>query len=74
MSLLTPEVVDEKLLALHGWRRDGPMIVRDFEFADFAAAMGFVNKVAALAEQANPTSTSAITGCGSVSSLTTLEA
>ena len=35
------------------WRREGDAIVRDFEVADFAAAMAFVNAVAGLAEAAN---------------------
>jgi 4a-hydroxytetrahydrobiopterin dehydratase len=35
------------------WRREGSEIVRDWEFADFAAAMQFVNRVAEAAEEAN---------------------
>jgi 4a-hydroxytetrahydrobiopterin dehydratase len=35
------------------WREDGAALVRDFEFADFATAMGFVNQVAEMAEAAN---------------------
>jgi 4a-hydroxytetrahydrobiopterin dehydratase len=35
------------------WRRDGDAIVRDLEFADFAAAMDYVNRVAEAAEEAN---------------------
>ena len=35
------------------WRREGDAIVRDVEVEDFAAAMGFVNAVAGLAEAAN---------------------
>lgn len=35
------------------WRREGEEIVRDREFADFAAAMRFVNRVADAAEEAN---------------------
>jgi 4a-hydroxytetrahydrobiopterin dehydratase len=37
--------------ALPGWQSDGQVISRTYEFADFAAAMVFVNAVAALAEQ-----------------------
>jgi 4a-hydroxytetrahydrobiopterin dehydratase len=46
---------DEVRQGLEGspWRREGDAIVRDFEVADFGAAMGFVNAVAALAEGAN---------------------
>ncbi|HWV85314.1 MAG TPA: 4a-hydroxytetrahydrobiopterin dehydratase [Capillimicrobium sp.] len=32
------------------WREDGDALVQDYEFADFAAAMLFVNKVAKVAE------------------------
>jgi len=35
------------------WREDGQELVRDFKFKDFAEAMGFVNRVADLAEEAN---------------------
>jgi 4a-hydroxytetrahydrobiopterin dehydratase len=35
------------------WRRDGDALVRDFEFADFAGAMAFVNRVADAAEEVN---------------------
>jgi 4a-hydroxytetrahydrobiopterin dehydratase len=35
-----------------GWTQDGDAISRDFEFADFAAAIAFVNRVADLAEEA----------------------
>ncbi len=35
-----------------GWERDGAAIARDWRFADFAAAMAFVNRVAEAAEAA----------------------
>jgi 4a-hydroxytetrahydrobiopterin dehydratase len=35
------------------WRREGDAIVRDWRFADFGAAIAFVERVAELAEQAN---------------------
>jgi 4a-hydroxytetrahydrobiopterin dehydratase len=35
------------------WRSEGDALVRDFEFADFAGAMAFVNRVAEAAEAAN---------------------
>jgi 4a-hydroxytetrahydrobiopterin dehydratase len=35
------------------WRRDGDEIVREWRFPDFAEAMGFVNRVAELAEESN---------------------
>jgi 4a-hydroxytetrahydrobiopterin dehydratase len=39
------------LAALPGWRRQGDVISRTYEFADFPTAMKFVNAVAALAEE-----------------------
>ena len=35
------------------WQREGDEIVRNLKFADFAAAMAFVNRVAQEAEEAN---------------------
>jgi 4a-hydroxytetrahydrobiopterin dehydratase len=35
------------------WRREGEALVCDREFADFAAAMAWVNRVAEAAEAAN---------------------
>ena len=35
------------------WREEDGALVRDLGFADFAAAMAFVNRVAAAAEEAN---------------------
>jgi 4a-hydroxytetrahydrobiopterin dehydratase len=35
------------------WRREGDEIVREWRFEDFSEAMGFVNRVAELAEEAN---------------------
>jgi 4a-hydroxytetrahydrobiopterin dehydratase len=40
------------LSALPDWKREGQIISRTFEFADFVAAMKFVNVVGDLAEQA----------------------
>ena len=35
------------------WREEGSELVRDLQFANFAEAMAFVNKVADVAEEAN---------------------
>jgi 4a-hydroxytetrahydrobiopterin dehydratase len=52
-----PERLSEDALttALQGsqWTRDGDAIVRDHRFADFAAAMAFVNRVAEVAGEAD---------------------
>ena len=46
---------DDVSAALEGgaWHREGDAIVRDWRFADFAAAIAFVERVAELAEEAN---------------------
>jgi 4a-hydroxytetrahydrobiopterin dehydratase len=44
--------VEEKLNRLAGWNLAGQEIVCDLKFADFAAAMEFVNRVAEKAEAA----------------------
>ena len=49
--------LDEASLGAHltllpAWQRQDQLIVREFRFADFSAALQFVNQVAALAEQA----------------------
>jgi 4a-hydroxytetrahydrobiopterin dehydratase len=44
--------LDEAVAKLPGWTFDGGEIVRTWTFADFVAAMQFVNQVAAMAEAA----------------------
>jgi 4a-hydroxytetrahydrobiopterin dehydratase len=54
MALLTEEQIEERLKDAGEWRRgEDRSIVRDSSFADFAAAIAFVNRVAELAEAAN---------------------
>jgi 4a-hydroxytetrahydrobiopterin dehydratase len=53
MALLSEADIDSGLAGLDGWRREQDSIVRDFEFADFAAAMAFVQRVGEAAEDAN---------------------
>jgi 4a-hydroxytetrahydrobiopterin dehydratase len=52
MSVLTREVVQDRLRSLPQWKLEGKEIARNYEFPDFAAAMIFVNKVAEEAERA----------------------
>jgi 4a-hydroxytetrahydrobiopterin dehydratase len=52
MSVLSAEMVQESLGSLPQWKLEGKEIVRHYEFADFAAAMVFVNQVAEKAEAA----------------------
>jgi 4a-hydroxytetrahydrobiopterin dehydratase len=52
MTLLSDEQV---AAGLEGgdWRREGDSIARDWRFADFGAAIAFVERVAEVAEEAN---------------------
>jgi 4a-hydroxytetrahydrobiopterin dehydratase len=52
MSVLSPEIVQERLRSLPHWKLEGKEIVRHVEFPDFVKAMTFVNQVAEKAEQA----------------------
>jgi len=52
MALLSDDDIDARL-AQSAWQRDGDDIVREWKFADFAAAMAFVNRVADAAEAAD---------------------
>jgi len=44
--------IAEGLTRLPLWEHHGDRIVRDFQFADFVAALGFIVEVGALAERA----------------------
>jgi 4a-hydroxytetrahydrobiopterin dehydratase len=52
VALLTEDQIQQQLAGSE-WARDGEAIVREHRLADFAAAIAFVNRVAALAEAAN---------------------
>ena len=52
MTLLTDSEIQERLSRVPGWERWGREIRRTWAFADFRAAMAFVNRVADLAETA----------------------
>jgi 4a-hydroxytetrahydrobiopterin dehydratase len=52
MPLLSDEQVTSGLEDTE-WRREGDSIVRDRRFADFGAAIAFVERVAEVAEAAN---------------------
>ncbi len=53
MGLMSDEDVRTALGALPGWRREGDGIVREFTFDDFAGSIGFVNRLAEIAEAEN---------------------
>jgi 4a-hydroxytetrahydrobiopterin dehydratase len=52
MTLLSDAQIEQRLND-SAWQRDGSQIVRELKFADFAAAVAFVNSVAEVAEAAN---------------------
>ncbi|HTX62617.1 MAG TPA: 4a-hydroxytetrahydrobiopterin dehydratase [Acidimicrobiales bacterium] len=53
-GLLAPEDVDDALRSRGlRWRRDGDALVKEVDRADFAGALAYLNRVAALAEAAN---------------------
>jgi 4a-hydroxytetrahydrobiopterin dehydratase len=50
--MLLPDPEIERRLAGRAWARQGQTIAREWTFADFAAAIAFVNSVAELAQDA----------------------
>jgi 4a-hydroxytetrahydrobiopterin dehydratase len=53
MPLLDDAAIEAGLGELPGWERRGHEIAKTFARADFAAAVAFVDRVAAAAEEAN---------------------
>jgi 4a-hydroxytetrahydrobiopterin dehydratase len=51
-QLLTDDEISSRLEGLE-WKHEGEQIVRDLKFADFKEAIAFVDRVAAVAEEAN---------------------
>ncbi|MEI7924749.1 MAG: 4a-hydroxytetrahydrobiopterin dehydratase [Chloroflexota bacterium] len=49
---LTETQITEGMARIPQWERQGDRIVREFQFADFVAALGFIVEVGALAERA----------------------
>ena len=49
---LTETQIAEGMARIPQWERQGDRIVREFQFADFVAALGFIVEVGALAERA----------------------
>jgi 4a-hydroxytetrahydrobiopterin dehydratase len=52
MPPLSPQQAAARLTTLPDWQIESGELVRTFKFEDFVAAMGFVNRVADLAEAA----------------------
>ncbi len=53
MALLNDNEIRERVGALEGWSVVEKSIVKEFTLGDFIEAIGFVNKVAILAEKAD---------------------
>jgi 4a-hydroxytetrahydrobiopterin dehydratase len=53
MPRLTDSELEAALHTLPDWQLEDGKLIRDYTFPDFVAAIGFVNKVASLAESAN---------------------
>jgi len=51
MALLSENEIKEGLFGLEGWGHEGNQIVKQFKFKNFVQSMGFVTKVAILAER-----------------------
>ena len=52
-ELLSDIAIQRELGTLAGWSRRGDVLTRTYSFRNFTQAMEFVNRVAALAEEAN---------------------
>ncbi len=52
MPVLSAEEASARLRALHGWKIDSDKLMKIFQFKDFRAALGFVNRVGEAAEEA----------------------
>jgi 4a-hydroxytetrahydrobiopterin dehydratase len=52
MDTLDDPTIDRELASLDGWQRDGDAIVRELRFDGFREAIGFINRVADLADAA----------------------
>jgi 4a-hydroxytetrahydrobiopterin dehydratase len=50
---LSPDEVAQQLEGLDGWVAESDVIMKRFDFPNFAASLDFVNKVGALAEAAD---------------------
>ena len=53
MTRLNDDEIARELDSLPGWRRAGDVIARDYELADFVAALGLIAQIGALAERAD---------------------
>lgn len=50
---MTSQQIQEAVAGLEGWRFEGGKLLKDFVLRDFKAALTFINRVGAVAEQLN---------------------
>lgn len=50
---MTGTEIEKRIEATDGWRLEGEMLYRRFEFENFADSLAFVNRVSEIAEAAN---------------------
>ena len=53
MTLLEESEVERRLSELDGWAGEGEAIVKAYSCGDFAGSVGFVNRIAPVAEEMN---------------------
>lgn len=53
MTKLSHSEIDQQLPSLPEWKHENGSLVRDYAFADFVTAFGFVTRLALLAEKAD---------------------
>jgi 4a-hydroxytetrahydrobiopterin dehydratase len=53
MTSFTDAQIDDALDGLTGWSQEGEAIVKSFEFADFSAAVAFINRAAGPIDEMN---------------------
>lgn len=53
MALLNETEIADALGSLPGWEHDGERITKDYSFASFMDAIGFINRIAAAADAAD---------------------
>ena len=49
--MLSKKEISNRLKTLEGWKQDGAFITKAFEFDEFMSGIGFVEKVAEVAER-----------------------
>jgi 4a-hydroxytetrahydrobiopterin dehydratase len=53
MTKLTDPEIRQRMASLPGWKFADDALIREYTFLDFAAAFGFVTRLALMAEKAN---------------------